>query len=287
MLLLAGVALAACGWLLPWPKALAAGGDAAGLVLDGRVTRVLDGDTLEVMLGSGPERIRLYGIDAPEARAPGGRAATQALRELLDQAAVEVEPVSDDPYDAFDRLVALVHVDGVNASEYLLAEGHAWAFRRYLGQLEGDERYCELEAEARLARRGLWSMPPARWLPPWIWRQRRRVPPGTAVPAPDYAQETVAGCIAAIGKPYGWAGGGPVAGSAPAPVKAAGRPVAAAGAGHPPGCDIKGNINRKGERIYHLPGGRFYGQVQIDAARGERWFCSEEEARAAGWRAAR
>jgi len=52
----------------------------------------------------------------------------------------------------------------------------------------------------------------------------------------------------------------------------------------PAGCDIKGNINRQGDKIYHLPGGRWYGQTQIDESRGQRWFCSEEEARTAGWR---
>jgi hypothetical protein len=53
---------------------------------------------------------------------------------------------------------------------------------------------------------------------------------------------------------------------------------------HRNGCDIKGNINSKGERIYHVPGGRAYASTLIDATRGERWFCSEAEAQAAGWR---
>ena len=52
-------------------------------------------------------------------------------------------------------------------------------------------------------------------------------------------------------------------------------------------CNIKGNIGRGGERIYHVPGGRYYAQTRIDRSRGERWFCSEREARGAGWRRAR
>jgi endonuclease YncB( thermonuclease family) len=52
-------------------------------------------------------------------------------------------------------------------------------------------------------------------------------------------------------------------------------------------CLIKGNINSEGERIYHLPGGSYYDATIIDASRGERWFCSEAEAVAAGWRASR
>ncbi|WP_287183130.1 hypothetical protein [Mesorhizobium sp.] len=49
-------------------------------------------------------------------------------------------------------------------------------------------------------------------------------------------------------------------------------------------CDIKGNISNKGVRIYHLPGQRFYNETVISPANGERMFCSEDEARAAGWR---
>jgi hypothetical protein len=52
---------------------------------------------------------------------------------------------------------------------------------------------------------------------------------------------------------------------------------AAAGA-----CAIKGNISRKGDRIYHMPGTRDYERTQIDEASGERMFCSEDEAKAAG-----
>ena len=49
-------------------------------------------------------------------------------------------------------------------------------------------------------------------------------------------------------------------------------------------CQIKGNISRSGERIYHVPGTRDYGPTQIDESKGERWFCSEDEALKAGWR---
>jgi endonuclease YncB( thermonuclease family) len=51
-------------------------------------------------------------------------------------------------------------------------------------------------------------------------------------------------------------------------------------------CAIKGNIN-DGQRIYHVPGSSSYDDTEIDEDRGERWFCSEAEARAAGWRARR
>lgn len=53
------------------------------------------------------------------------------------------------------------------------------------------------------------------------------------------------------------------------------------------GCPIKGNINSDGERIYHTPWSPWYDRTGIDERRGERWFCDEAEALAAGWRAAR
>ena len=52
----------------------------------------------------------------------------------------------------------------------------------------------------------------------------------------------------------------------------------------PDGCAIKGNIASDGERIYHIPGGQFYSRTRVDTGAGERWFCSETEARGAGWR---
>jgi hypothetical protein len=54
------------------------------------------------------------------------------------------------------------------------------------------------------------------------------------------------------------------------------------------GCAIKGNISvSTGERIYHVPGQTYYDETIITPAKGERWFCSEGEARAAGWRRSR
>lgn len=52
-------------------------------------------------------------------------------------------------------------------------------------------------------------------------------------------------------------------------------------------CLIKGNISSTGEKIYHLPGCGSYEKTQIDEGRGERWFCSEDEAVKAGWRKAK
>jgi hypothetical protein len=50
-------------------------------------------------------------------------------------------------------------------------------------------------------------------------------------------------------------------------------------------CAIKGNINSKGERIFHEPCSKHYGDTEVREKNGERWFCSQDEAIASGWRA--
>ena len=53
---------------------------------------------------------------------------------------------------------------------------------------------------------------------------------------------------------------------------------------HKSGCDIKGNISLEGEKIFHIPGGEFYDATIIKPEYGERWFCTQAEAIASGWR---
>lgn len=54
------------------------------------------------------------------------------------------------------------------------------------------------------------------------------------------------------------------------------------------GCSVKANISpNTGERIYHVPGQGYYWQTRINWLKGERWFCSEDAARQAGWRRSR
>ena len=51
-------------------------------------------------------------------------------------------------------------------------------------------------------------------------------------------------------------------------------------------CTIKGNVNRNGERIYHEQQNRFYAKINMAIGGTKRWFCTQEEAEAAGWRKA-
>lgn len=63
-----------------------------------------------------------------------------------------------------------------------------------------------------------------------------------------------------------------------------GKRLSGANDNEPAKCLIKGNIGRRGTRIYHVPGGQYYNRTKISQTKGERWFCSEAEAEAAGWR---
>lgn len=130
-------------------------------VLVGTVTKVIDGDTIDVDLESGLIRVRLHAIDTPERGQPG-REATEALSALVAGKEVELEPFEQDSYD---RLVARVYVGGHDVNATLIEEGHAWAFRQYMSR--EDAAYCALEHDARTQKRGIWALPPEQRIAPW------------------------------------------------------------------------------------------------------------------------
>lgn len=195
--------------------------------ISGRVS-VVDGDTLDV----GGTRVRLYGIDAPERDQPCqtelgteffcGTWVSGQVRGRFEGQHARCIPQTTDRYD---RLVARCAVEGQDMGRRLVADGLAYAFRRYSMAYDPEER----RAAARDA--GLHALVLQRPA------QHRASPPRARLP------------VDAV-------------------------------------CRIKGNVSRNG-RIFHLPGQQHYGNTVIDPARGERLFCSEAEARAAGWRPAR
>lgn len=194
--------------------------------------RITDGDTLRI----GATRIRLFGVDAPEARQrcpgrdgtdwPCGAAATEKLEALVANREVRCELQDADRYG---RMVASCSVDGRDLGAAVVGAGLARAYARY------SDRYLGEEAAARSAGRGLWQ---AEAEAPWDWRRdrRRRPPSATVAATPD-----------------------------------------------DPGCPIKGNISGDGRKLYHTPGMASWSRTRIDPGRGERFFCDEAAARAAGW----
>ncbi|MFO7303777.1 MAG: thermonuclease family protein [Acidobacteriota bacterium] len=134
-----------------------------------RVVEVADGDTLVVERDGTTERLRLYGVDAPEAGQAYGREARDEARRLLMGRDVTVHPRET---DAYGRTVAEVLVDGRDAGEALLEAGAAWHYRYY----SDSDRYAALERQARAKRVGLWRDPDP--TPPWQWREAARAANG-------------------------------------------------------------------------------------------------------------
>ncbi len=135
----------------------------------GETVSVTDGDTIAVLWGRLSMRIRLYGIDAPERNQPYYARARQLAAELAFRKTVTVR-VRD--VDSYGRLVAeVVLPDGRILNRELVAAGLAWWYRQYAPD---DRQLAELEAQARAARRGLWSLPAP--VAPWDWRASKRKP---------------------------------------------------------------------------------------------------------------
>lgn len=216
--------------------------------LSGRAN-VVDGDTLVI----GETHVRLSAIDAPE----------------TDQTCLDAK---GSPYAcgivARDRLRTKIN----NSSVICIGEGedqygrsiatcrignedlNKWLVAEglALAYVQYSDRYVADENGARTMRKGLWA---GAFVAPWDWRHRAPNTPLLGTFA-AHADRTTMGSI-----------------------KPASPPVAE--------CNIKGNVNRSGERIYFLPSNSAYGNVKMDKGLGERRFCSEQEAIAAGWRKAR
>ncbi|WP_369914253.1 thermonuclease family protein [Xanthomonas sp. NCPPB 3005] len=208
-------------------------GVAAELV--GRAT-VTDGDTLTVA----KQRIRLWGIDAPESTQqcttkdgrswPCGRRSAAALDGYVLDKTVRCQPKDTDRYG---RVVAECFVQGQSVNRWMVRSGWAVAYRQYAKAFIADE------ADARQHQRNLWQGP---FQMPADYRRGKR----------DQASRQAQVTTPSVSS----------------------------------GCRIKGNISRQGKKIYHVPGQRDYERTSIDLSRGERMFCSSEEAARAGWQPA-
>lgn len=115
----------------------------------GRVRHVVDGDTLDVLLGERRVRVRLAEIDAPEARQLFGHRSRQSLIQTCGGELAQIERRGT---DRNNRVIARVTFNGTDAGEEQVRRGMAWVFDRYAEP--GSPLYA-VQAEARAARRGL------------------------------------------------------------------------------------------------------------------------------------
>ena len=136
----------------------------------GVVTRVVDGDTVEMEIDGKLVNVRLFGIDAPEMSQPFGQKSKDFLaRRILNEELIVIPR----DVDSYDRLVAGLYRSsdkGISSiSIGITYEGFGWAYREYLK--EELEFYLLSETDARKHKRGLWVADAA--VPPWVWRKKQ------------------------------------------------------------------------------------------------------------------
>ncbi len=132
--------------------------------ITGKVVGITDGDTITVLTAAKESvKVRLYGIDAPEAKQAFGNRAKQELSDLVFGRVVIVQVKQKDRYG---RTVGLVTVNGVPVNQEMIRRGFAWWYRDYAKK---DVQLAKAEAEAKDATRGLWTDKAP--VPPWEFRR--------------------------------------------------------------------------------------------------------------------
>ncbi len=216
------------------------------------IPKIHEGDHVQI----GSRRIRLGGIDAPSVdqlclNPKGDRwtCGAAARDELIKHAGNKSWSCHQrKAADRRGRIVARCEVDGEDIQKWMVRSGWALSYMRLSHDYDADEK------AARDAKAGMWQ---GAFIAPWDWRVRNKKTAilGAAKPPPHARAILLASAS------------GPVAPS--------------------PDCTIKGNVNRSGECIYHKPTSRWYAQIKMKISKGTRWFCSVEDAEAAGCRETR
>ncbi len=129
----------------------------------GKVVGIADGDTIRVMHSGRAEKVRLYGVDAPERSQDFGTQARKFTSAMVFGKAVEVQVVTTDRYG---RVIAWVSVDGASLNKELVRAGLAWWYKHYAAK---EYELQMLEMQARKQKIGIWSA--RRPIPPWEFRR--------------------------------------------------------------------------------------------------------------------
>lgn len=130
-----------------------------------KVSKVVDGDTIEVEDGNKVEKVRLLGVDTPELHDPRkpvqcfAAEASAAAHKLLDHQIVRLEAdITQGERDKYDRLLRYVYLsDGRLVNNILIEEGYAHEYT-YQGQpYKFQSQFKQAQADAKEAGRGFWS----------------------------------------------------------------------------------------------------------------------------------
>lgn len=133
----------------------------------GRVIKVVDGDTIQVLHDYTPVKIRLAGIDCPEKSQAFGN---QAKNFAAEQCFGKQVTVNDRGHDRYGRTIGEVILpDGNDLNHKLVQNGLAWWYRQYAPR---DTELAQLEMQAREQQRGLWA--DRNPMPPWDFRKQER-----------------------------------------------------------------------------------------------------------------
>ena len=125
------------------------------------VTRVVDGDTVEVLLDGREEDVRYIGVDTPESVAPGqpvecfGKDASEFNRRLVEGERVTLE-YGDERRDVYGRLLAYVRLDGELVNAELVRRGYARTLA-IAPNTDFAALFNRLQQRAANAGRGLWG----------------------------------------------------------------------------------------------------------------------------------
>jgi endonuclease YncB( thermonuclease family)/methylphosphotriester-DNA--protein-cysteine methyltransferase len=152
----------------PAATAPQAHGDNVESVIEGKVVKVSDGDTITVLDKNNKQyKIRFQGIDAPESKQDFGQVSKENLANMIFGKEVKVVWSKMDKYG---RTVGKILLDGRDINLEQIKAGLAWHYKAYAKEQPAEDRvtYAAAETEARAARRGLWQ--DANPTPPGEWR---------------------------------------------------------------------------------------------------------------------
>lgn len=199
---------------------------------------------------------------------------------VLADPAGTVRVIDADTWDVGGETVRLFGIDAPEMDQDCTRDdGSAWNCGKWAAA-EAGRRYEGRRAECRTVNTDRYGRTVARCFVGGTDAARDMVQDGLALAyrqySMDYDLDEKAAHVRGVGIHEGSI-------QLPAEFRAARASAASAPVGD---CPIKGNISSKGVRIYHAPGQENYGRTRISESKGERWFCSEAEATAAGWRRA-
>lgn len=136
-------------------------------VFQARVVEIQDGDTLTVVRENlDLVKVRLYGVDAPEAGQPFGDQAAKKLKRLAHKKIVTIEAMQK--RDRYGRVVGLVKHGGRDLGREMAKAGLAWVDPRYCDRRQTCNGYWAAVRQAQKQKQGLWRKPDQ--TPPWVWR---------------------------------------------------------------------------------------------------------------------